>query len=103
MDTEVPEKGVEAGEIFFQKSLHFQKLGDIISAHGLVAQLGAHHIRIVGVESSNLFKSTRKKSSLSIDKGDFFEWCVPLERGAHCVRDAAFGAWENRIEAPVAA
>ncbi len=27
---------------------------------GLVAQLGAHHIRIVGVESSNLFKSTKK-------------------------------------------
>lgn len=26
--------------------------------HGLVAQLGAHHIRIVGVEGSNPFKST---------------------------------------------
>ena len=26
--------------------------------HGLVAQLGAHHIRIVGVGSSNLLKST---------------------------------------------
>lgn len=28
--------------------------------HGLVAQLGAHHIRIVGVGSSNLLKSTKK-------------------------------------------
>ena len=26
--------------------------------NGLVAQLGAHHIRIVGVEGSNPFKST---------------------------------------------
>ena len=32
--------------------------------HGLVAQLGAHHIRIVGVGSSNLLKSTRKKHLL---------------------------------------
>ena len=29
--------------------------------YGLVAQLGAHHIRIVGVGSSNLLKSTNKK------------------------------------------
>ena len=29
--------------------------------YGLVAQLGAHHIRIVGVEGSNPFKSTNKK------------------------------------------
>ena len=29
--------------------------------HGLVAQLGAHHIRIVGVGSSNLLKSTKEK------------------------------------------
>ena len=28
---------------------------------GLVAQLGAHHIRIVGVEGSNPFKSTKKE------------------------------------------
>ncbi len=28
--------------------------------NGLVAQLGAHHIRIVGVEGSNPFKSTKK-------------------------------------------
>ena len=35
--------------------------GSIISLHGLVAQLGAHHIRIVGVGSSNLLKSTNKK------------------------------------------
>ena len=27
--------------------------------NGLVAQLGAHHIRIVGVGSSNLLKSTK--------------------------------------------
>ena len=31
-----------------------------IPVHGLVAQLGAHHIRIVGVEGSNPFKSTNK-------------------------------------------
>ena len=30
-----------------------------VEKHGLVAQLGAHHIRIVGVVSSNLIKSTR--------------------------------------------
>ena len=44
----------------FQKPLHFAFHGAIIPTHGLVAQLGAHHIRIVGVESSNLFKSTSK-------------------------------------------
>ena len=33
-----------------------------IRVHGLVAQLGAHHIRIVGVEGSNPFKSTKKKN-----------------------------------------
>ena len=33
----------------------------IIFLYGLVAQLGAHHIRIVGVGSSNLLKSTNKK------------------------------------------
>ena len=33
---------------------------------GLVAQLGAHHIRIVGVGSSNLLKSTKKKHHLSV-------------------------------------
>ena len=31
--------------------------------HGPVAQLGAHYIRIVGVEGSNPFRSTRKKTS----------------------------------------
>ena len=30
----------------------------LVNADGLVAQLGAHHIRIVGVGSSNLLKST---------------------------------------------
>ena len=29
------------------------------AGYGLVAQLGAHHIRIVGVGSSNLLKSTK--------------------------------------------
>lgn len=29
-----------------------------VTDNGLVAQLGAHHIRIVGVGSSNLLKST---------------------------------------------
>ena len=33
--------------------------------HGLVAQLGAHHIRIVGVEGSNPFKSTKRKATSS--------------------------------------
>ena len=32
--------------------------------YGLVAQLGAHHIRIVGVEGSNPFKSTNRKATL---------------------------------------
>ena len=31
--------------------------------NGLVAQLGAHHIRIVGVGSSNLLKSTNKNAA----------------------------------------
>ena len=31
--------------------------------NGLVAQLGAHHIRIVGVEGSNPFKSTNKNAA----------------------------------------
>ena len=33
-----------------------------IRVNGLVAQLGAHHIRIVGVEGSNPFKSTKRKN-----------------------------------------
>ena len=32
-----------------------------LQKQGLVAQLGAHHIRIVGVGSSNLLKSTKQK------------------------------------------
>ena len=32
-----------------------------LNLYGLVAQLGAHHIRIVGVGSSNLLKSTNGK------------------------------------------
>ena len=32
---------------------------------GLVAQLGAHHIRIVGVEGSNPFKSTIQTGSVA--------------------------------------
>ena len=34
-----------------------------IRVNGLVAQLGAHHIRIVGVEGSNPFKSTKKDNT----------------------------------------
>ena len=33
-----------------------------IRVNGLVAQLGAHHIRIVGGEGSNPFKSTKRKN-----------------------------------------
>ena len=32
--------------------------------YGPVAQLGAHYIRIVGVESSNLFRSTKEYPQL---------------------------------------
>ena len=32
-----------------------------LNGYGLVAQLGAHHIRIVGGGSSNLLKSTNQK------------------------------------------
>ena len=39
--------------------------------YGLVAQLGAHHIRIVGVESSNLFKSTKNRQ-LSTESCRFY-------------------------------
>ncbi len=34
--------------------------------NGLVAQLGAHHIRIVGVGSSNLLKSTMKRNHCAV-------------------------------------
>ena len=37
-----------------------QRYNNLIN--GLVAQLGAHHIRIVGVEGSNPFKSIKGKS-----------------------------------------
>ena len=44
--------------------LTFPASGSIILlAYGLVAQLGAHHIRIVGVEGSNPFKSTKKSTT----------------------------------------
>ena len=53
--------------------------GGIIPAYGLVAQLGAHHIRIVGVGSSNLLKSTNKNAAfgrlfLLVDLRKRFEW-----------------------------
>ena len=35
---------------------------NFVVTYGLVAQLGAHHIRIVGVGSSNLLKSTKKET-----------------------------------------
>ena len=50
---------------------------------GLVAQLGAHHIRIVGVEGSNPFKSTKGSSALSYG-------AVPMLKNLHggiCVPD----------------
>ena len=34
------------------------------AGYGLVAQLGAHHIRIVGVGSSNLLKSTAQRAKM---------------------------------------
>lgn len=34
--------------------------------YGLVAQLGAHHIRIVGVVGSNPIRSTRNKASVCV-------------------------------------
>ena len=34
--------------------------------HGPVAQLGAHYIRIVGVGSSNLLRSTKKKTPFGV-------------------------------------
>ena len=36
---------------------------NFVVVHGLVAQLGAHHIRIVGVGSSNLLKSTKIRAT----------------------------------------
>ena len=39
-----------------------------MAGHGLVAQLGAHHIRIVGVEGSNPFKSTKKEVTFVYQK-----------------------------------
>ena len=48
--------------------------GDIIFLYGLVAQLGAHHIRIVGVGSSNLLKSTNKKAGHPLGRPVFCWW-----------------------------
>ena len=39
--------------------------------HGLVAQLGAHHIRIVGVGSSNLLTSTNQNGTFGYQKFRF--------------------------------
>ena len=36
----------------------------MVPHHGLVAQLGAHRIRIAGVGSSNLLESTKKKTTI---------------------------------------
>ena len=47
--------------------------GSIISLHGLVAQLGAHHIRIVGVGSSNLLKSTTREPD-ELTNCDLYGW-----------------------------
>ncbi len=53
-------------------------LGGIIVkqlGHGLVAQLGAHHIRIVGVGSSNLLESTKQVKGESISLGRWIRLC----------------------------
>lgn len=39
--------------------------------YGLVAQLGAHHIRIVGVVGSNPIRSTKTGNRRSFHCGDF--------------------------------
>ena len=59
--------------------------------YGLVAQLGAHHIRIVGVGSSNLLKSTKRKGH---PKGGLFVWY-----GIHAeeIRKIKCGAEERRL------
>ncbi len=44
--------------------------------YGLVAQLGAHHIRIVGVVGSNPIRST-EKNTISIVRWCFFIRKVP--------------------------
>ena len=51
---------------FNQKSfpLQMENLAQIPKEFGPVAQLGAHYIRIVGVGSSNLLRSTNKKTTL---------------------------------------
>ena len=48
--------------------------------YGGVAQLGERTVRIRKVESSILFVSTKKKSLLSIDEGDFFNDVRSLTR-----------------------
>ncbi len=60
--TTAQKEGKEA--LFRRKSILdiFGRWGyNIRVVYGLVAQLGAHHIRIVGVGSSNLLKSTKKE------------------------------------------
>mgnify|MGYP006923249697 CR=1 FL=1 len=47
-----------------------------------------------GLKAARGFKSLslrQQKSPICLpDKSGFFEWCVPSEREAHCVRDAVF-------------
>ena len=48
-----------------------------VTDNGLVAQLGAHHIRIVGVGSSNLLKSTIIHRNFDGITVDFFRYFLP--------------------------
>ena len=57
------------------------------SIFGLVAQLGAHHIRIVGVEGSNPFESTRNTEVCPVGGPLYF-----------CIRYVGFepeGSWKR--------
>ena len=56
------------------KQLTNYALGTIIYplTNGPVAQLGAHHIRIVGVVGSNPIRSTKRKSLVQKNKGFSF-------------------------------
>lgn len=56
---------------FFLDNGRFERYNSEVT-YGLVAQLGAHHIRIVGVEGSNPFKSTRKQTCVSRSAFSYF-------------------------------
>ena len=52
---------------------------------GLVAQLGAHHIRIVGVEGSNPFESTTSEQAAY----RLLRLFMPLAKKSECAHYAA--------------